>query len=124
MSDMEKANLKVVNDFCEAWSTMDAEKLGAFLAENVIYRINEKTPPTNGRATVVARCKGFLAMAKAARFEVLRSSVIGNVVIDERIDHFQMSPEKETAFHVTGVFFLVNGKIAEWTDYSTPKPAK
>ena len=39
------------------------------------------------------------------------------MVINQRIDHFTRFQIK--AWHGTGVFFLKNGKIVEWFDYTT-----
>ncbi len=118
--DLEKANLKILQDFCDAWSERDAEKLGAFFAEDAVFRMNERAPATKGKALIVGQFKSFLGMAKTARFEVLRATAIGNIVLNERIDHFHMG-EKEVGYHMSGVFFLKDGKIAEWFDYGMPK---
>ncbi len=40
----------------------------------------------------------------------------GPMVINERIDSFTR-PDQSPAYHLVGVFFIKEGKIAEWTDY-------
>lgn len=119
-SDIEKANLKVVNDFCAAWETMDVDKLGSFLADNVAFRMFDAAPRISGKEDLIVQIKQFLRGAIGVRFEMLRSNVIGNVVINERIDHFDRG-EKKNAYHITGFFLVKNGKIVEWQDYMMPQ---
>ncbi len=116
----ETANEKVVNDFCAAWDTLDLDVLTGFFDENITFRMIESMPRVEGKADWIAAAKGFLAPAKSAHFEVVRSQAMGNIVVNERIDHFDMG-EVKNAFHVIGVFFVRNGKIIEWQDYTMPK---
>ena len=118
LSAEEQAALKLVNDFCASWETLDADKIGAFLAEKASFRMIETAPRREGREAIVTGIKAFISTAKSARFEVIRSQVIGSVVINERIDHFDMGA-KQNAFHVIGFFWTKDGAIAEWQDYST-----
>lgn len=122
MSEIEKANEKVVNDFCAAWETLDLDKLGSFLADDAVFRMIESTPRIEGREAIIDGIKGFLATAKSARFEMLRSTVIGNTVLNERIDHFDMG-ERKMDFHISGFFLVKEGKIVEWQDYTWPAGA-
>lgn len=119
-SDAEKANEKVVNDFCAAWATLDTDKLGSFLAEDAVFRMIESRPPVEGRDAIIGGFKGFLATAKSARFEMVRSAVMGNTVMNERIDHFDLGDNK-MSFHITGLFYVADGKIKEWRDYTWPE---
>ena len=48
-----------------------------------------------------------------------RAQAIGNVVINERVDHFDMG-DRKMAFHVAGFFLVKDGKIVEWQDYMMP----
>ncbi len=116
----EDANIKIVNDFCAAWDTMDAEKIAAFWDDKITFRIIEGQPRVEGKAALTEGTKQYLAARKSAHWEVLRSAALGDLVINERIDNFTREDGKD-AFHVTGFFFLRNGKIVEWQDYSMPK---
>ena len=62
----------------------------------------------------------FLSTRTSARFEMLRSVAVGNIVVNERIDHFGKEEGPEDAFHITGFFLVKNGKIVEWRDYMMP----
>lgn len=120
LSAIEATNTKVVNDFCAAWDTMDVEKLAAFWDEKITFRMIEGMQRVEGKAALIDGTKQFLATRSAAHFEVTRSQAMGNIVINERIDHFTRENGKD-AFHITGVFLVKNGKIVEWQDYTWPQ---
>lgn len=109
-------NLRVVNAFCASWSTRDPQKVVDYFADDAVYRVTETTPPTVGRAAIVLLLQRFLQRAQQVRFEILREYTAGPIVLNERHDHFT-SAQGERVFHVAGVFFVRDGKIAEWTDY-------
>ncbi|MBI1784919.1 nuclear transport factor 2 family protein [Candidatus Sumerlaeota bacterium] len=119
-TEQEAANMKVVNDFCAAWAAKDADKLGEFLADNAVFRSNDKAPMTNGREAIVKSFGIFLKMASTAEFVVHRTTAIGNIVLNERTDKFTMGGQ-DKAYHMSGVFCVKEGKIVEWFDYGMPK---
>ncbi len=116
----EQANIKLVNEFCDAWESMDVDKLAGYLADDVTFRMIDTAPRVEGKPALTEGIKQFLAPRKSARFEVLRSEAIGNIVINERIDHFEREDGKD-AFHVAGFFLVKEGKIVEWQDYMMPE---
>jgi limonene-1,2-epoxide hydrolase len=107
---------RVVNDFCASWSTLDPAKVAAFFADHAVYRVTETMPPTLGRPAIMQLLQRFLQRAQQVRFEILREYAVGPIVVNERHDHFR-NAQGERVFHVAGVFFVRDGKIAEWTDY-------
>jgi len=113
-SPAEKANIQVVNDFCAAWPSHDIEKIMSFFAEDCAYRVTETQEPNKGRQAVTDRIKSFLDRVQS--FDVLQTSAMGPMVFNERRDHFTGGPLK--MWHGVGVFFLKNGKIVEWYDYT------
>ncbi len=115
-SEAGPESLRIVNAFCAAWSTLDPAKVAAFFADNAIYRVTETTPATVGRPAITQLLQRFLGRAQKVRFEILREYNVGPIVLTERNDHFT-GPQGERVFHVAGVFFVRDGKIAEWTDY-------
>ena len=119
-SAAEQANEKVVNEFCAAWETMDIDKLMGFLDDKIVFRMIDNAPFTEGKQAMIEGIGGFLASRKSARFEMLRSVAVGNIVVNERIDHFGKEEGPADAYHVTGVFLVKNGKIVEWRDYMMP----
>ena len=111
---LEKANVQLVNDFCAAWPTHDLAKIMSFFAANGAYRTTETAEPVKGREAVAARITSFLD--RVERFEVLDTFARGPMVFNERIDHFLSGALK--AWHGVGVFFVKDGKIVEWYDYT------
>ena len=114
MTADEKANVKIVNDFCAAWPSHDLAKVMAFFPDNGAYRMTETMEAAKGKDAVTARVKSIID--RVVKFEVLDTWARGPMVINERIDSFSGGPLK--AWHGVGVFFLKDGKIVEWYDYT------
>lgn len=112
----ETANLALVNDFCAAFALRDMAKISAFLAPNVVYRIIETAPPLTG-AAAIERIKQYVEQSSKIEFKILDSWARGPMVVNERIDSFTRATSSP-AYHLVGVFFIRDGKIAEWVDYS------
>ncbi len=119
-SAAEQANEKVVNEFCATWETMDIDKLMSFLDDKIVFRMIDNMPFVEGKQAMIDGIGQFLAPRTSARFEMLRSVAVGNIVVNERIDHFGKEEGPEDAFHITGVFLVKKGKIVEWRDYMMP----
>jgi limonene-1,2-epoxide hydrolase len=111
---LEQANMKVVQDFCAAWPDHDLDKILAFIADNGAYRMTETMEPAKGRDAVTARIKTILNNVE--RFEILDTFARGPMVVNERIDRFSNFQLK--SWHGVGVFFVKDGKIVEWYDYT------
>src|SRR5205807_1015435 len=60
MTANEKANVKIVNDFCAAWPSHDLAKVMSFFAETGAYRMTETMEPAKGRDAVEARVKSII----------------------------------------------------------------
>lgn len=118
-SETEDANEKLVNEFCATWESMDIDKLVSFLSDDVVFRMIDTAPFVEGKEALREGIVGFLSTRKSARFEMIRPQVMGNIVVNERIDHFGREDGND-AFNAVGVFLVKNGKIAEWRDYMMP----
>ncbi len=112
----EKANVKTVNDFCAAWSSRDLARVLPFLADDCVYRMSETTPPVNGHAGVTDRLKTWLADSTLVEFKVLDTAAAGPIVINHRVDRFLTA--RPLTWEGVGVFFVKDGKIKEWSDYT------
>lgn len=110
----EKANIQTVNGFIAAWPSHEAAQIMSFFAENCAYRMTETMEPNKGRDAVTARIAALAPTVEG--FEVLDTWARGPMVINERIDHFSSGALKN--WHGVGVFFLRDGKIVEWYDYT------
>ena len=112
----EQANLKLVTDFCASWSTRDMTRILPFLADDCVYRMTETTPPANGHDGVVQRLKQWLEDSSLVEFKILDDKVAGPIVITHRIDRFVT--KQPLTWEGVGVFFVKDGKIKEWSDYT------
>jgi limonene-1,2-epoxide hydrolase len=112
----ERANVNVVTDFCVAWSTRDMNKTLPFLADDCVYRVTETTPPVNGHDGVTQRLKTLVDTASLVEFRILDTMAAGPIVINHRIDRFMTA--QPLIWEGVGVFFVKDGKIKEWSDYT------
>ena len=115
--EVEKANIAVVNAFCAAFARKDLDRAVSLLADNCAYRTSQTRPPILGKEKVSETIKGFIE--RGSEFKVLKTVALGPLVLNERDDIVVTaagSPAR--TFHIAaGLFFVENGRIAEWTDY-------
>jgi len=102
--------MKLVTEFCEAFSADDVDRIMAFMADPCSYRVREDRDPIKGFAAVKEQIAGLVKDAE--RFEVLDIFARGPMVFNERIDHFVPGFFMRT-WHGVGVFLVKNGKIVE-----------
>ena len=114
LTSREQDNIRIVNDFCAAWPGHDLDRLMTFFADDGAYRMTETTELADGRDAVAARIQSILNNVE--RFEVLDTFARGPMVINERIDYFSNFAIK--SWHGVGVFFIRDGKIVDWYDYT------
>jgi len=113
-SDAEKTAARIVTAFCAAVSRLDPAAMRPFFAEDVVYRMTETTPPLVGVDRVV---EAYTRLnATSIEFKVLETFTAGPIVINRRIDRF-VSPRSFT-WEGVGVFFVTDGTIKEWSDYT------
>jgi limonene-1,2-epoxide hydrolase len=112
----DQANLKLVRDFCASWSTRDISQALPFLSDDCIYRMTETAAPVNGHDGVVQRLKQSVDDSSLVEFKILDAQAMGPIVITHRIDRFAM--KRPLTWEGVGVFFIKDGKINEWTDYT------
>lgn len=119
----EQANIAFVTKFCDDWSSKDVEKLIPYLAPEIEYHVFEGSPVVKGIDQFRAQMGGFMKGMREITWETKRSAAIGDLVINERIDHF-IQPEGSTRpdnhFHIAGVFIVRGGKIVYWKDWRMP----
>ena len=56
----EKANVKIVKDFCAAWAAKDTAKIESLLADDIAVRWSERAEWIKGKANAFERMKGIL----------------------------------------------------------------
>jgi len=115
-NEVERVSVKLVTDFCAAWSSRDMNKVLPFLSDECVYRMTETTPPVNGHDGVIQRLKTPVESSSLVEFRILDTMAAGPIVINHRIDRFLMKPP--LTWEGVGVFFVKDGKIKEWSDYT------
>jgi limonene-1,2-epoxide hydrolase len=114
MTAGERENVRVVTAFCAAWPSHDLAQVMSFFADTGAYRMTETMEPAKGRDAVTERVKSIID--RVEEFRVLDTFARGPMVVNERIDRFSSGALK--AWHGVGVFFIKDGKIVEWYDYT------
>lgn len=104
-----------VNRLMQGFDSRDVEAIAACFAEDAIYH-NIPMQPVKGMVAIKAAVAPFIAMASTVRFEVLRSVASGNIVMNERVDHFTIGG-KQISIAVMGVFEVGPNGITAWRDY-------
>jgi limonene-1,2-epoxide hydrolase len=114
-NNANETGVRIVTDFCAAVSKLDPAAMRPFLADDVVYRMTETTPPIVGVEKVL---NAYTKLnATAIEFKVLETLTLGPIVINRRVDRF-VSPRPFT-WEGVGVFFVKDGRIKEWSDYTT-----
>ena len=118
-TDLEKSNEELVNRFCEDWSKQDAELLTEYFAEPFEYMVWEGGPVITTREEFIKQMGPFLKNLESVEWVIKRSTAMGPMVINERIDYFNAKdPQYSNAPHIAGLFIVRDGKIAIWRDYN------
>ena len=122
MTAVEKANLKVVDDYLKAFEDPKADTaalIRTYMAPNATVRFSQDFPMITGVDKIIEAMKGFTAKGERYEIKTLRSLVRGSMVVNDRLDStFYPDGKKEGPTPVVGVFLIKDGKIQEWFDYA------
>jgi limonene-1,2-epoxide hydrolase len=120
-SELEIENERIVTQFCLDWAKRDVRLLAEYLSDDIVYQMFEGNPDIIGKEKFIKTLDGFLKSMKEVEWEILRTYSIGELVINDRIDHFIGEDEaKSMHFAIAGWFVVRDGKIKIWRDYSLP----
>lgn len=122
-TELEIANETLVNNYCRDWSLRDIEALRPYLAEDLLYQVAPGQPLIESRAQFEKQMGTWLKSLESVQWDILRSYVIGPVVLNERIDHFNApegSKSPSMRFQIVGHFFIEDGVIKVWKDWPIP----
>lgn len=108
-------NAKIVREFVQAWSRLDAAELAAYFTEDGVYH-NIPAQPVAGREAVQNFIAGFSADWTETDWEILSLVADGDTVICERIDKTK-TKHGDVDLPCCGVFEMRDGRIAVWRDY-------
>jgi limonene-1,2-epoxide hydrolase len=108
-------NVKVITDFVNAWSRLDAAELASYFTADGCY-YNMPTQPIRGQQEVQRFISGFTANWTATQWDIVSIAGAGDTVYCERLDRTQ-SKTGNVDLPCLGVFEMQDGKIKEWRDY-------
>jgi limonene-1,2-epoxide hydrolase len=107
---------EVVAAFIGAIEALDIDAAVDLLADDVSYE-NVPVTPIVGKEAVRSTLAGFLGPATTVEWPVLREVVVGNVVVNERLDRFEIGGGW-LELPVAGFFEITDeGLIGLWRDY-------
>lgn len=113
---LEAANEQLVRAFLGEASA-DLGHL-RFLADDVTFQYEDTR--IEGRQPLVDQYARKMSAASSYDVEILRLSVVGNTVLNERLDIATMKDGQQVRLNVTSVFLIEDGRIAEWREYPAP----
>jgi limonene-1,2-epoxide hydrolase len=116
-SEAERDNVRIVTDFCASWSTRDLRRILPFLAADSVYRMSETVPPVTGPEGVEERLGSWIESSQQIEFRILETFAKGPIVVNHRIDRF-VSTTRPLTWEGVGVFFVQDGWIKEWQDFT------
>merc|ERR1712014_241392 len=108
---------EVVSKFCNAANTKDLDTMVSLCAPNIVYRNDPSPDPVHGPDGVKAALEPMFKSMKAIEWITICQAAHGNMVLNERIDRFQMPNGNWMDIPLAGVFEVKDGKIPRWTDY-------
>ncbi|MGI9598300.1 MAG: limonene-1,2-epoxide hydrolase family protein [Acidimicrobiales bacterium] len=107
---------ETVTEFMRSIERKDVDAAVAFTSRNISYE-NMPTDPIVGHEGLAATLHMFLGPAGTVEWQILTQHEIGSVVVNERLDRFQIG-DGWLELPVAGVFHVDDdGKIDLWRDY-------
>lgn len=108
-------NARIIRDFIEAWSRLDASELAGYFTEDGTYH-NIPSNPVSGRENVAQFIAGFTQSWESTDWEILNLFAEGDLVVAERVDRTVVNG-RPVNLPALGIFEMENGKIRVWRDY-------
>lgn len=108
-------NVRMVQDFCAAWSRRDVDEIMGYFTDDAVYH-NMPLQPVTGTEAIRQVISGILQQTRWTEWEIRNVAVHGNVVLTERVDRFDLG-DRRVDLPVAGVFELRDGRISAWRDY-------
>ncbi|NMH98239.1 nuclear transport factor 2 family protein [Pseudonocardia acidicola] len=108
---------QVVRDFLQAVAGRDANAVARCFTPDARYFLAMPHPAVEGREKLQAVFERVLGEADRVRWDIVTSSVDGDLVFLERVDRFWFG-ENEAPIECVGVLRLADGLIAEIRDYA------
>ena len=108
-------SMAFVRRFLDVGVQADPDEFASYFCEDAIWW-NSPWPAIRGRAAIREALRRGSERMTALPWELLHIAAAGNVVMTERVDHFEAGG-KRISVPSMGIFELRDGKIAAWRDY-------
>ncbi len=119
LSEGEKANILLVDQFCQSWEAMDLSAVLATMKADAIYRQSQDTPSVTGHQAIHDLMQPWIESSHRITYEVLETFARGPVVINRRIDIYHSNDdERHLEWEGVGLFLIEGGLIREWQDFT------
>lgn len=113
---MSTANEQIVVDFWKAFDRLDLEAALCCMTDDCVH--DDKPVGIHAGKEEIRK---FFApqMVEMAGFraELKDTLCVGDMVMNERIDHIELQGGKKASLPVMGAYQIREGKIAAWRDY-------
>lgn len=110
----------LVTEFCAKWASPDPAELAAYFTEDGVYH-NIPMDPVQGPEAITgfiaAMTDGFEGIDFQVHRQVSDGSSGSGTVVNERTDVMRLKDGRRLELPVMGIFEIVDGKIARWSDY-------
>lgn len=117
----ERENEALIRSFCAAWSAMDPDRIVAHLAPDCAWQVYEGGPVKRGVPEIHEVLTTFMKRWERIDFRIFRLCAMGSFVIHERTEIYTgLDGHPDWEFNVTGLLWIVDGKIRRWRDDSLP----
>ncbi|MGR8921459.1 MAG: nuclear transport factor 2 family protein [Gammaproteobacteria bacterium] len=116
--DIIERNVRQVTRFIDAWGDIDVDATMACLSDDIVY-INQPLEPVVGQDDVRQIVDGIMKLSKKVHWELRNCFGRGNVVVTERLDHWDFDGNGWGLKLPCIGMFDVNeaGLISGWRDY-------
>jgi hypothetical protein len=123
-TDKEKANIKLVHDFFDAWSpkTADPQKLVDFLTDDCMTKQGGTDMIVTGKDANLEQFKKMTARWNGMKLIYDEDYARGPIVVQYRRDIFPTPDRQERTIYVVSLLVIKDGKIRQWFDFGGPKP--
>jgi limonene-1,2-epoxide hydrolase len=111
---------KIVSEFVASWATDDVDLMLSYFHDDAVYH-NIPMAPAVGTAAIRGLLTQFLLGMEDFRAEVHHQVASGDVVMQERTDHFVVDGQPRE-LPICGVFELEDGRIKSWREYFDLSP--
>lgn len=108
-------SVALIRRFLEACVRADCDEFASYFTEDAVWS-NAPWEPVRGREAIRETLRRGAQSMMALPWEIRHIVADGEVVLTERVDHFQID-ESPISVPCMGIFELRDGKIAAWRDY-------